>query len=141
MAPKREEKKKPLALSLFDMTNKDKRVKVLEPHCRAGRGKQMAAHHMPIIPIKMYSNSFLFSSASLFHTNEQACLTTVWEFLVHWACFLSLCPCIYLRLLLQTLIVHPNATPVSPHDTATHCCTAPWTVRESILGSRRHGLR
>lgn len=75
MAPKRG-KKKPLAVSPFDMTNKGKCVKVLEPHCRAGRGKQMAPHHMPVIPIKMHSNSFLFSSASLFHTSEQACLTT-----------------------------------------------------------------
>lgn len=58
------------------MANKGKCVKVLEPHCRAGRRKQMTPCHMPVIPIKMHSNSFLFSSASLFHTSEQACLTT-----------------------------------------------------------------
>lgn len=126
--PQRGGRNKLLAVSPFDMTNKGKCVKVLEPHCRAGRGKQMAPHHMPVIPIKIHSNSFLFSSASLFHTSEQACLTTEWEFLVHRTGFLSLCPCIYLRLLLQTLVVHSKGSPVSPSHTDRHCalCQGLW---------------
>lgn len=79
MAQEKGEKKthNPLAVSPFDMTDKGKCVKkVLKPHCRTGRGKQTTPRHMPIIPIKMHSNSFLFSSASLSHPSEQTCLTT-----------------------------------------------------------------
>lgn len=79
MAQEKGEKKthNPLAVFPFDMTDKGKCVKkVLKPHCRTGRGKQTTPRHMPIIPIKMHSNSFLFSSASLSHPSEQTCLTT-----------------------------------------------------------------
>lgn len=64
----------------------------------------------------------------------------VWEFLVHWAGFLSLCPCIYLRLQLQILTMCSKASTVSPHHTARHC-THCQGLQGSKLGSNTHRLR
>lgn len=50
----------------------------------------------------------------------------VWEFLVHWAGSLSLCPCAYLRPQLQILAVHPEAIPVPPRHRARHWALGLW---------------
>lgn len=83
------------------MTDKGKCVKVLKPHCRAGRGKQMAPHHMPIIPTKRHSNSFLLSFPFT-HQWTSMFDNTVWEFPVHWAGFLHLRSGFHLNVLLPT---------------------------------------